>query len=687
MSSRYDVLFQAVRIGPLTAKNRFIASPHNAGMGYTQPHASAAFRGMKAEGGWGIVCSGMCEIDATSDMMGHHNDRLWDEADVAAHRISVDAIHQHGALAGIELAHAGLRARNLYSRTPLLGPAALKSTAAYVPVQSRAMDKADIKTFRDSHRRAALRAKAAGYDLVYVYAAHDLALPMHFLSRRYNDRTDEYGGSLKNRARLLREVLEDTKEAVGDTRAVALRFSVYDFDGRISREEGEETVGLLAELPDLWDVNVSPWSYDSGTSRFFEEGYQEPYIAFVKKLTTKPVVGVGRFTSPDAMVSQIRRGILDFIGAARPSIADPFLPEKIRDGRIDEIRECIGCNVCVSTETYGVPIRCTQNPTIAEEWRSGWHPERVPPCAEKECALVVGGGPAGLECAMTLARQGFSVALAEKSDELGGRLRWESRLPGQATWRRVSDHRLHYLKTAANVELFLQSDLTDEDIMAFGADHVFIATGAEWRADGAGPSMPNGIPGLEAVNTISAPQAFDQSIDGPVVIFDDDHYYLGHAIAEMLSARGLGVALVTPAPDVSQWSYYTQEMRQIEARLHKAKVALYCKSKIIAVQRGEIVIETGVSGTRTVLPCRTFIPITLRQLRDDLFTKLTARSAEWAEAGIRSVCLIGDASGPGTVAAAIHSGHRAARLAGSPSPQDTETLFARERTDLSPTSR
>src|SRR5262249_5860010 len=194
------------------------------------------------------------------------------------------------------------------------------------PVQARAMDKTDIRDYRRWHRDAALRARKAGFDIVYCYAGHNIALPMHFLQKRRNQRSDEYGGSLKNRARLLRELIEDTKEAVGDSCAVAVRIAVDELlgdEGITSGDEGRDVVAMLAELPDLWDVNVSDWHNDSVTSRFAEEGYQERHIAFVKKVTTKPVVGVGRFTSPDAMVSQIRRAILDMIAAPRPSTPHP----------------------------------------------------------------------------------------------------------------------------------------------------------------------------------------------------------------------------------------------------------------------------------------------------------------------------------------------------------------------------
>ena len=183
---------------------------------------------------------------------------------------------------------------------------------------------------------------------------------------------------------------------------VVLRFAVDELMGEkgiLAEREGREVLEMLGELPDLWDVNCSDWDNDSITSRFSEEGFQEPYTSFVKQFTSKPVVGVGRYTSPDRMVSLIRKGALDMIGAARPSIADPFLPKKIEEGRIEDIRECIGCNICVASDNLSAPMRCTQNPTKGEEWRKGWHPERISARSGDERVLVVGAGPAGLEAA------------------------------------------------------------------------------------------------------------------------------------------------------------------------------------------------------------------------------------------------------------------------------------------------
>ena len=176
-----------------------------------------------------------------------------------------------------------------------------------------------------------------------------------------------------------------------------------------SNAEVRDFIEMHGDLPDIWDLAHGTWEACSGTSRFKPEGAQEDLIAGIKALTPKPVVGVGRFTSADAMVRQINAGILDFIGAARPSIADPFLPKKIEEGRIDDIRECIGCNLCISSWHDGVPVRCTQNPTAGEEWRRGWHPEKIATYPKRESVLVVGAGPAGLETALSLGRRGLDV--------------------------------------------------------------------------------------------------------------------------------------------------------------------------------------------------------------------------------------------------------------------------------------
>ncbi|HKI17550.1 MAG TPA: hypothetical protein VKA15_06705, partial [Isosphaeraceae bacterium] len=331
---RYDLLFEPVRIGPVTAPNRFYQVPHCTGMGMDQPASLMRLREIKAEGGWGVVNTEYCSIHPSSEDGPYRLATLWDDRDVATLSQLTERVHGHGALAGVELWHGGIKSPNRASRETTLSPSGGPGHYVY-PIQTRAMDKADIRALLRWQAAAAKRAMRAGFDIVYCYAGHGY-LPFQFISPRWNRRGDEYGGSIENRARLLREMIEVTKEAVGHKCAVAVRLAMDELMGEAGathEREGREVVSLLAELPDLWDVNISYVENDSMSARFSSEGYQEPYVAMVKKLTSKPVVGVGRFTSPDVMVSQIRRGVLDLIGAARPSIADPWLPRKIAEGR------------------------------------------------------------------------------------------------------------------------------------------------------------------------------------------------------------------------------------------------------------------------------------------------------------------------------------------------------------------
>jgi dimethylamine/trimethylamine dehydrogenase len=313
---RYDVLFEPVKIGPVTAKNRFYQVPHCTGMGWLRPRMLAALRGMKAEGGWAVVNTEYCSIHPASDDLPYPSASLWDNGDIKGNALMTEAVHEHGALAGVELWFGGSRTPNLLSREVSLDVTSLPAVTGD-PYQSRAMDKTDIRNLKRWHRDAAQSAKTAGFDIVYVYATHGYML-QNFLSPVTNQRRDEYGGSIANRIRLVRELIEDTKDAVGDTCAVAVRFSADEEigeDGIPRYGERKEMFSLLAELPDLWDINIKDYSYEMGVSRFVKEAALEPYMQYIKSETTKPVVTVGRFTSPDTMVGQIKRGIVDFIGA------------------------------------------------------------------------------------------------------------------------------------------------------------------------------------------------------------------------------------------------------------------------------------------------------------------------------------------------------------------------------------
>ena len=629
----------------------------------------AAMRGVKAEGGWGVVCTEYCSVHPTSDDGAYPFARLWDAADIRDNALMTEAVHAHGALAGVELWLGGGFIANLDTRLPPLGIVSRPTTNVDVhhPVQSRRLDRSDIADIRRWQAAAARRAVEAGFDIVYVYATHGYLLS-EFLDADTNDRTDEYGGSLENRYRIVRELIEVTRDAVAGKAAVAVRYAADMAD-----PESFDAFGAMADLPDLWDLTVHDYDVEMGVSRFTGEAALQEHVRQARAMTTKPVVAVGRFTSPDTMARVIRDGTQDLIGAARPSIADPFLPKKIEEGRVEDIRECIGCNICYAHNSLGVPIRCTQNPTMGEEYRRGWHPERVPlvSASRRKRILVVGAGPAGLEAARVLGESGHAVMLAEAARAPGGRVTLESRLPGLSEWARVRDWRVGQIDKLPNVEVFPESRMTADDILEVGADHVLVATGSRWTTDGVGRArnLPFDVAAGGGVVGADRVLAGAEAPSGRAVIFDDDHYYLGTVIALALRARGNAVTLVTPAGRAGQWCGYTNEQHASVRALIHAGVEIVTNRVVDRIAPGGVTASCVFSGGQRDIDADWILPLTRREPRDALYYALRAAVSEDRIGAPKTVARIGDCLAPGTIAAAVYGGYRAA-LAMNPS-QDT----------------
>ncbi|MDP5084738.1 MAG: FAD-dependent oxidoreductase [Yoonia sp.] len=658
---QYDPLFQPLKIGPKTTKNRFFQVPHASGMTNAAPHVRAAFRGMKAEGGWGVVCTGAASVDPSSDDSPFPCATIWDDADIRAHALMTDAVHAHGALAGIELWHGGAASVNRTSRIAPLSPSGVPWMPTHVGFMSaqrpKIMDAEDIRALIQWHADAAVRAEQAGFDILYVYAGMGY-LPYQFLLPDYNHRTDAYGGSVRNRVRLVEELLDAVREATHGRCAVALRMSMQELRARpseVAESEAHEVVGLLKDAPDLFDVKMDYSAYDCAPSRFAAEGSHEPVIDFMKSVTDKPVVGVGRFTSPDTMVGMIRRGVLDLIGGARPSIADPFLPQKIDEGREEDIRECIGCNMCIASWHDGVWVRCTQNPTAGEEWRRDWHPEVVTRDRAGQ-VLIVGGGPAGLEAALTAARRGFDVALAEARDDFGGRLLFESALPGLRAWMRVAEYRLGQLRKLPHVSLYPASPMTDADVRDFGADHVIVATGARWTTRLCGANeLP--VAGLEAPRILTPDDlARGQVPEGPVAVFDFDNYYLGTAIAEHLATLGLQTTYITTGGAAGAWGIMTNEQPGMHQALERLGVALRTSEIVTGFDGVTLDLAHVFSGAARQIAARSLVIVGQRAGGSALFDSLAGGRDDSF-----SLSVTGDARAPGALVHAVYQAHETAR--------------------------
>lgn len=678
---RYDILFEPVKIGPVTAKNRFYQVPHCNGGGYRDPSSVIEMRRTKAEGGWGVIFTEQVEVHQSSEITPYIELRIWDDDDLPGLSKMAEAMKSHGALAGIELAYSGVNGPNLTTREVPLGPMHSPIlTFTSDPVQARAMDKEDLRNLRHWHKAAFKRAKKAGFDILCLYGAHGFGILQHFLSRRTNQRTDEYGGSLANRARLMVELVSDARDTVGDDCAIALRLSLDEMQGPqgFTNAELHELVAMHAELPDLWDFAHGTWEACAGTSRFTGEAAQEDLIRGLKELTPRPVVGVGRFTSPDLMVRQVKQGIIDFIGAARPSIADPYLPRKIDEGRLEDIRECIGCNICVSGDMTQSLSRCTQNSAFMEEWRKGWHPEHVRPKQSERRILVVGSGPAGLSAVMKLGQRGYEVALAEKGMELGGRVTLESRLPGLSAWARVRDYRVGQISKLANVSVYRDSGITAEDALEFGFTDIVVATGSSWRRDGVARfhTLPIPIDGAMSLFTPDDIMA-GRLPQGHVLIYDDDHFYMASVIADLLVAKGCRVSFVTPATKVAEWTYNTLEQGIIQRRLMDNGVTLHLSQAVMSIAKAEAVLSCTYTGRDSRIACDAVVMAASRLPHDGLHLDLMARKDQWADKSIQSVKNIGDAAAPAPIAWATYAGFRYAEEFDAPERND-EVPFRRQ---------
>ena len=309
---------------------------------------------------------------------------------------------------------------------------------------------------------------------------------------------------------------------------------------------------------------------------------------------------------------------------------------------------------------------------MGEEWKRNWHPERSDKTDKPEQTLVIGAGPAGLECALQLSRHGYPVMLAEATREVGGRLLGESSLPGLSSYRRVRDYRQQQLQVAPNVDLLLDNSLSCQDVLDTGIRQVFIATGSEWCRTGLGRQHPQGFEFSDNCMPVYTPESLfdDATIKGHVLVYDDDHYYMGGVVAEELVRRGCSVTLVTPANCVSVWTEHTLEQHKIQSRLIKSGVSVITSQEVSVVDSESVELACVYSGNSQKMSADALMLVTSRVPNNGLYNELSQHQKSFD-----TLSLVGDALAPSTVAAAVYSGHLAAR---SLHADEASNLFKRE---------
>lgn len=625
---KYSNLFSPIYINKLLVKNRIIASP--TGDDFEE----------KALGGAGIVIAGHAIVEpGFSSFSSADETYIFQKYEYEKTRNRVLQIQRAGAKASIEIFHGGCDAR---VKDFAKGPCTFKRKDG---VQVVGMDEEMMEETLQWYYKTAKEAKEIGFDLLFMHFGHGW-LPAQFLSPLFNHRTDSYGGCLENRARFPKRILETVREAVGPHFPIDMRISASEWvPGSIEFEDVKKFIVMVEPLIDTVHISAGmdmnrEANVHTVTTNFEEFMPNVKWAAEIKKAVNIPVSVVGAVPGPAEADQLINNGIVDMVAFGRAFIADPYWPKKAMENRDDEISPCVRCMYCYHIATNHKDVACTVNPRYNHE---GFVPREVPLAKYKQRVVIIGGGPGGIKAALTAEKAGHEVILFEKSDCLGGQLKFVEKEFYKKEIATLLNNLISQINKTS-VDVRLNTEATPELVKQEKPDAIIIAVGGE-------EAIPP-IPGLERPEAMVGTKAIlnEKSLGNDVIVLGGGT--IGSELAlELAKIKGKNVTIVEMGPELAPQgnSLFKIAMRQKMETTKTLNVLL--NSKCVEVNNHAMVVENE-NKEMVEIPYDNIIISTGMRAK----TKL----AESFFGIVANTNMIGDCVQPRKIMEAIFEGHNVA---------------------------
>jgi 2,4-dienoyl-CoA reductase-like NADH-dependent reductase (Old Yellow Enzyme family)/thioredoxin reductase len=645
---KYPKLFEPGRIGKIQIKNRLVMPPM--ATNFAGPFGEVTERiiryyAERAKGGVGLIIVENVQVKYPEGKNVACQLRLDGDKYIPGFQELAEAVHAYGAKIFVQIHHAGRQYHDIEGADGV-APSAIPDGFLQVPV--RELTTTEIWDLVERFSDAALRVKRAGMDGVEFHGAHGYLINQ-FLSPHTNKRTDEWGGTFEGRMKFPLEIIKRSRQKAGPDFPFCFRLSADEFvPGGITLDLSKQ-IALRLEEAGIDVLNVSAGIYES-IHRFldtmrFEEGWRVYLAEEIKKVVSIPVITVGGIRSPAVAEKILEQGRADFVAVGRTLIADPHWPMKAKEGRDEDIRKCISCNIgCVGGHVFfDLYMRCTVNPVVGHERLDGW--AELKPAQRKKKVMIVGGGPGGMEAARIAALRGHDVTLYEKEGELGGQLRIAALAPGKTKLNFIREYYSHQLPKAG-VKIEMNKEVDEYLVKEVNPQVLIIATGAE-------PFIPD-IPGVSGRNVLFAWDVLGRKaqVSGDRIVVAGGGL-VGCETALFLAEEGKKVTIIEMLDELAMDMEPVSRFELLTELLPKAGIQSLTK-RIIAQISEEGVVVLDRSQERTFVEAESVI------------NALGSKSVERLEAKVKDIIpevyVIGDCKEPRRIINATFEGASVARM-------------------------